>query len=216
MRRLAVLALVLVPVLSRAESAVTCHCFRDRSFDPALPSAADAYILATTRSSLLSAVFGVSKSALVRAVMTGTSPEDLWIAHWAATRSGRPAAWLLGAVGETGSWRAALAGAEEGLGPEFREALSAGTQPAALAAVAIDDVLRTRLGADAAVLRRLRGDGATSEQVVLAAFLSMRTKRPAPELFASYKAGKATWGTILRDAGLEPQAIDPAVRALVH
>lgn len=45
--------------------------------------------LANARSSLLSAVFGVSKATLVQAVMSGTAPEDLWIAHWTAARSGR-------------------------------------------------------------------------------------------------------------------------------
>ena len=215
MRRLLLLALAVIPAAARAESAVTCHCFRDRAFDPALPSAADAYILATTRSSLLSATYGVTKSALVRAVMTGTSPEDLWIAHWAAARTGRSSGFLLMAVGETGSWRAALAGTG-GLPAEFEEALAGGSQPSALAAIAIDDVLRTRLSADADGLRKLRAAGASSEQVVLAAFLADRTRRPAPELFASYKAGKATWGTLLRDAGLEPQAIDAAVRAAVR
>src|SRR5512145_1248718 len=107
---LAALAACALPAAASAVPTVTCHCFKNRSFDPADPPAADPYILAATRSSLLSAAFGVPKATLVRAVMTGTPPEDLWIAHWSAERTGREAAWLLGAIAETGSWRAALAG----------------------------------------------------------------------------------------------------------
>src|SRR5512145_1111442 len=108
---LAALAACALPAAASAVPTVTCHCFKDRSFDPSDPPAADPYILAATRSSLLSAAFGVAKAGLVRAVMSGTAPEDLWIAHWSAARTGRAAEWLLDAHAETASWRAALAGA---------------------------------------------------------------------------------------------------------
>ncbi len=161
-------ALAVAPAGSpRAAPTVECHCFRDRSFDAATPAAADPYILASARSSLLSAAFGVPKAALVRAVMTGTAPEDLWIAHWSGARTGRTAAWLLDAVAETGSWRAALAGAS-GVPAPFAAALARGAAGAELAALAVDDVLAARLGADAASLRALRAAGAGSEQVIVA------------------------------------------------
>src|SRR5512145_1781507 len=96
---LAALALGALPAAAPAAPTVTCHCFKNRSFDPADPPAADPYILAATRSSLLSAAFGVAKAGLVRAVMTGTAPEALWIAHWSSARTGREAGWLLDAHG---------------------------------------------------------------------------------------------------------------------
>jgi hypothetical protein len=40
-----------------AMPAINCHCFQDRAFDPAKPSAADQYYLATTQNRLLAAVF---------------------------------------------------------------------------------------------------------------------------------------------------------------
>ena len=211
---LLVISLVLAPAAASAAPAVTCHCFRNRSYDPSAPSAADGYILATTRSSLLSAVFGVPKSALVRAAMSGTPPEDLWIAHWAAPRTGRSASWLLGALAETGSWRAALAGAT-GLPADFQEALGRGV-PSELASIAVDDVLRTRLGIGAQSLRELRGAGASSEEVVVAAFLSTRVPVSATEVLGRYKGGRATWGKLFHDAGLAPEGIDAAMRTTVR
>jgi hypothetical protein len=212
---LAALALVALPGAAHAAPTVECHCFRNRSFDPAQPSAADPYILAATRSSLLSAAFGVGKSGLVRAVMAGTPPETLWIAHWSAARTGRAAAWLLDARAETGSWRAALAGAGN-LPPPFAAALARGAPDAELAAQAVDDVLASRLGAEPGALRAMRDAGATSEQVIVATFLAARLRTPGPALVARHREGKATWGTLLRDAGLAPEQIEGAVRAALR
>jgi hypothetical protein len=209
------LALAALPAAAAAAPTVTCHCFRERSYDPARPTAADDYILATTRSSLLSASLSVPKGDLVRAVMTGASPDDLWIAHWSAARTGRTAAWLLGSLSETGSWRASLAGTE-GLPPTFLEALGRNEPPSGLAALAVDDVLATRLGAGADALRSLRKAGASSAEVALAIFLAKRLATPAPELLARQRSGRAPWGALLHDAGLEPEGIDAAIRAAVR
>jgi hypothetical protein len=213
---LAAAALVVsLPAFARAEPTVTCHCFQKRTFDPADPASADPYILATTRSSLLSAAFGAGKGGLVRAVMSGTAPDDLWIAHWAGARVGRGAPGLLEEKGAKGSWKAALAGAK-GLGAPFEKALAAGKPDGALAALAVDDVLLARLGASAEDVAALRASGARSEEVVLAAVLAVHGRTAAMPILARVRAGSATWGTALRDAGLAPADMDAAVRRLVR
>jgi hypothetical protein len=213
--RLLALSLALVAPAASAAPTVTCHCFRNRSFDPADPPAADPYILAATRSSLLSAAFGVPKAGLVRAVMAGTPPEDLWVAHWSAAKTGRAADGLLEALMLTGSWRAALGGLR-GLPPEFEAQLARGAPRANLAAFAIDDVLAARLGAEPGAVRALREVGATSEQVIAASFLAPRLKVRGVDLLARFRDGKATWGTLLREAGLAPEELDAAVRQSVR
>jgi hypothetical protein len=157
----------------------------------------------------------VSKATLVRAAMGGTTPEDLWIAYWAAPRAGRSAEWLLDAAGETGSWKAALAGAR-GLPPAFGKALGRGAPAAELAALAVDDVAVARLGADPAELRALRVRGASSEQVVLSLLLAPRLRATPSEVLARHTAGALTWGALLREAALEPSGIEAAVRAALH
>ncbi len=198
-----------------AAPTVDCHCFQDRTWDPSRPDASDPYVLATTRSSLLSASFGVGKRELVAAVMGGTRAEDLWIAYWAGGRAGRDPAALLGARERQGSWRAALASAK-GLGPAFDAALAAGAGDAALSAIAIDDVLLGRLHASAEDLTLLRAAGARSEEVVLAAVLSVRLQAPAMPMLARVRAGRASWSSTLHDAGLLPHDMDAVVRGLVR
>jgi hypothetical protein len=208
-------ALALVPCAARPEPTTGCHCFQDRTFEPARPGAADAYILATTRSSLLSAAFGVPKKDLVLAVMSGTPPEDLWIANWAAVRAKRTAAELLEARKRWGSWKTALAplGA---LRAPFDAALARGALDAELTALAVDDVLVSRATASPTSLRALRAAGASTEEAVVATILSARLGAPVLPLVVQVKAGRATWGSVLKDAGIEPKQLDGIVRAMVR
>lgn len=208
-------ALLLGPTSARPESTTGCHCFQDRTFEPARPGAADAYILATTRSSLLSAAFGVPKAELVRSVMTGTTPEDLWIAHYAAARTKRPAKELLAARAAKGTWGAALAGAGS-LGEPFDAALARGASASELASIAVDDVLVQRARARPAALRAIRSAGATTEETVVATVLSARLGAPVLPLVAEVKGGRATWGGVLDAAGIEPKQLDGLVRAMVR
>jgi hypothetical protein len=211
----AALLLAAAPVPARGDGTAGCHCFRDRTFEPDRPGAADPYILATARSSLLSAAFGVPKGDLVRAVMSGTAPEDLWIAHWAAGRAGRSAAALLEDRARTGSWAKALAGVG-GLAAPFAAALARDAGATELAALAVDDVLVGRLKASPGSLRALRAAGASTEETVVATLLSAQIAAPVLPLVAEVKSGRATWGSVLRDAGLAPGQLDGLVRALVR
>jgi hypothetical protein len=208
-------ALASASIAGAAVPPVTCHCFRNRSFDPANPPAADPYILASARSSLLSAAFGVPKATLVRAVMTGTAPEDLWIAYWTAARTGRDAATLLSVISESGSWRIALTGTK-GLPAAFEAALGRDARPSELAAFAVNDVLTSHLQVSGDTLRALRDAGASSEEVVVSVFLASRLKAPAADVFARFRGGRATWGTLLNEAGLAPEGIEAAMRASVR
>lgn len=195
-----------------ADSTGTCHCYRDRTFDPARPDAADPYILATVRSSLLSAAFGPPKRELVGAAMSGTQPEDLWIAHWAAPRVRLGAAALLDAKASQGSWKAALAG-RPGIDGRFAEALARGAPDADLAGIAVEEVLVKRLGAVPAELAAARAGGASTSELILSALLAARVGTAPATVLLPVKAGKATWGSALQALGLTPKDLDGVVRA---
>lgn len=211
-----VLVLVLVVALAAHAAAaptVTCHCFRDREYDPGRPGAVDPYALATARNSLLASAFGMEKGDVVRALMTGTSPEDLWVSHWAASRLGTDPRALRAARAERGSWKQALAGADATrLGPAFARALAEGRGDTALADAAVDEVLVARLRVDPGALRALRQAGATSPEAVLACLLSPRLRKPAASLVAEARRGSASWGSLLREGGLGPKDIEGEVK----
>jgi hypothetical protein len=208
---------------ARAESAVSCHCYRDRTYDLERPAAADPYVLATTRSSLLSAAYGVPKADLVRTAMAGTAADDLWIAYWGAARAGRTAEAMLEARRQQGSWSAVFRGLQGGedvaAAVRAAEARAGGLlqDPAydALARLAVDDAVTARLGADPAAVRAFRADGASSEETVLAAVLQRHLGVPALPLLRHVRAGGTTWGRLLHESGIAPKDLDGIVRALV-
>lgn len=202
-----------IPSGGRADAAGACHCYRERTFDLERPGAVDPYLLATSRSSLLSAAFGPPKRELVEAVMTGTSPDDLWIAHWAASRTGTPPSRLLEAKKAGGSWKAALAPPGR-LGKAFEGALSRGAADGELAALAVDDVLTSRLRVEPAAVAALHEAGASPGEAILAVVLADRLQTKPVTVLASVKGGGATWGQVLQGLGLTPKDIDPLVRRL--
>jgi hypothetical protein len=199
-----------------AESAVTCHCFREREYTLEAPAAADPYILATTRSSTLAAVYGVDKAVLVRTVMKGTAAEDLWIAYWAGARLGRDASVLLQAKLAAGSWRAVL-GPEHGpkLGAAMTDALARGASDAELAGLAVDDAVVSSLRAPPEVVRLTRAAGASSPEVILALLLAPRLQLGPPEILALAKKGGRSWGALLSDAAIKPDDLDEVVTRAV-
>ncbi len=217
----ALLALLLLALAAPALAGppVSCHCFKDRSFDPASPAAADPYVLATGQNSLLAAAFGMEKKAIVTSKMTGAAGEDLWVAHWAAGKAGLRAEEFLDARSRAGSWAEALAGlgvSAGRLGDGTAEVLARPGADVALARAAVDDVVASRLGVPPADLGAVRALGATDAEAVAAAVLSRLTGRPPSELRQAVAAGKASWGALYHGAGVEPGQIEAEVRRLVH
>ena len=155
----------------------------------------------------------VPKGDLVQAVMSGANPDDLWVAHWVGVRLSLGPGDLLAARDRKGSWQASLGPAgSRGLPAEFERVRGRGGTSAELAAVAVDDVLATRLAARPADLASLRRDGATSPEVILATLLAPRLRTTPAEVLARFRSGKVSWGMLLDEAGMKPKDIDAVVR----
>ena len=59
-----------------AESVTSCHCFKDRTYNPSKKFAADGYILATSFNSLLAEYFAISKRQIIQHKMQGGIDQD--------------------------------------------------------------------------------------------------------------------------------------------
>ena len=206
-------ALAAAPAVARAEQAGACHCYQDRTFDPERPAAADPYILATARSSLVSAAFGVAKRELVGAVMTGTAADDLLLAHWAGARLGQAASALL-SERKVRPWSSLLSGAA-GLPGPIEAALKAGAPDAELARLVVEAVLASRAGATPAELAALRAAGAATNEAILAVALAKRVGTSPAGVAAPVRAGRSSWGALLRSFGLEAKGVDGLVRQAI-
>lgn len=214
------LAIVLLLILTSPALAiptVACHCFQDRSYDPQRPAAVDPYLLANARNSLFAAVFGMEKSAVVQAVMSGNQPEELWVSHYLAERTKNPLTVVETFRRNSNTWGEVLKRLHvqpSSLGEDFYRAAQQGAESDVLASLAVNTILISRLGSDPQEITRLRSAGADDRQLILAHFLSRKTGRPAKSLLAEVRGG-GSWGKIFASTGLSPKEIEREMRAFV-
>lgn len=190
-----------LPVL--AIPAITCHCFKDRFYEPARPAAADPYLLATTQNTFFAIVFKVDKKTVVIKKQQGISSDDLWIAYWIASKTGASAEKLLQIKHNGGTWKDVvesqrLPGKEFGI--PFTRALLAVFSPTLLAETVVDDTFMSyKLHSDVELLA-IRQAGASNQELILATLIAASTKQPARQIYLNVKNGSKTWGALLESA----------------
>ena len=201
--QLIILLLLALPASTFAAPAITCHCFTDRSYDPARPALADPYFLASAQNSFIAEFFGVDKKSIVMKKQKGTSPDDLWIAYWLAARSGVTADYLLENRESGKSWQevaSALKLPAKSLGAGLSAALNARSAPSVLAEAIVNDIFtQYRLIPDSE-LATLRKKGASNQQVIIAAIIAAKTGQPASRIHGEVKSGAKSWGALLTGA----------------
>lgn len=214
----ALFLLFMLPVPASAMPVITCHCFTDRSYDSARPTAADPYFLATTQNSFFAAAFGIDKKTIVIHKQRGVSADDLWIAYWLAARSGADPESLLQGRKAGGSWQqtaSKLAIPAKSMGTRFAYALKNNASNEWLAEAVVDELLLRFRFYGETELAALRKAGAGNQELILAGFLSAKTRQPATQIYRTIKAGGTSWGALLTRAGIDPMDIQAEVAALV-
>ncbi len=188
-----------------ANPVIACHCFQDRTLDPSQPEKVDPYLLATTQNSFLAATFGVNRSQVVRKRMSGTPAEELWITYSLGQKTGTHPDMLQRARRGAGSWADALAAAghdPDALGAPIASALRSGSDEVLAAALA-DEAISRHLKIEPATLAELRSRGATTQEVLLASFLSRRGGSPAVEIWSEVERRETSWGLAASLLGVE-------------
>ena len=210
--------LLMLPMPALAIPAITCHCFTDRSFNPAKPALADPYFLATTQNSFFSVVFKADKKNIVMKKQQGTSSDDLWIAHWVASKSTASAEALLQAKQNKESWHDVIAPlriSHKALGTRFATALNAKLSTARLAEAVVDELsLHYRLVADAE-LNALRKAGASNQELIIAVVIAAKTVQPVKQIYLDVKRGSKTWGALLQVAKIDPKDMQTAIAGIL-
>lgn len=217
--RVCMVLLLLGPFFLQAQVvlAVTCHCFKERSFKPSEPASADPYILATTRNSLVAAASGIEKGAVVKLRMTGTTETDLWLSSYLSTRVNKSTDGLLEARDKASSWPAALDGINldtADLGPAFNDARKAADDDGMARALA-DTVMGKVFEAGEPALKRLKNGGANIAESALSLYLADRMKKTPETIFKEVESGKQTWGSLLNSLGIKIDTIGDRITEAV-
>jgi len=209
------LSLLLSPTQLLAANAISCHCFQDREYNPDQPGAADEYILATSRNSFLSALYGMPKKSIVKARMGGTPAEDLWLAGYLAQQTGQTVAELLAMRQASAGWNellASLPGFPESIDPEVVAPVLARQPVSAIVSALIDLEVKRHLRQSAATVAALRSAGASDQQLILVAFLARQTGSPAVDIIRQRRKKAIPWDIHLDSLGISPRQIDPLLR----
>lgn len=213
-----VLIFLIMPLSAIAAPAITCHCFKDRSFDAARPAIADPYFLATTQNSFFALVFNTDKMSIVMKKQQGTSSDDLWIAYWVAKISGGSADALLRARSRNESWRSIVASLRLNsnvAGARFQNALNANAPSDRLSEAVVDDLFtRYRLMGNAE-LASLRQAGASSQELILATLIAGRLKKSAGSIYGEVKKGAKTWGELIQSARIDTKNMQQEISAIL-
>lgn len=212
------LLLIMMPLQARAIPAITCHCFTDRSFDPARPAAADPYFLATTQNSFFAELFNVDKKTLVVKKQQGAASDDLWIAYWVAARTGASPETLLKAKQEKETWHAALAASPlsgKAAGKRFVAGLDGKAPTPRLAEAVVDELFRRHQLLTDNELAALRQAGAANQELIIATVIAAKTRQPARKVFLEVKGRATTWGSLLQGAKIDPRNMQQEVADLL-
>jgi hypothetical protein len=195
--------LFMLPIPALAIPTITCHCFTDRSYDAGHPAAADEYFLATTQNSFFAIVFNTDKKSIVMKKQQGTSPDDLWVAYWVASKAGKSPDSMLQAKLKSDSWKNVVVPLNltpKSLGARFLNALNANVPTDRLSEAVVDELLLKAQLLSERDLVDLRKAGASNQELIIAIVISSRTKQPAGQLYLEVKAGAQTWGSLLSRA----------------
>ena len=216
--QLSLIILLMLPMPALAIPAITCHCFTDRSYDAAYPALADPYFLATMQNSFFALVFNTDKKTIVIKKQLGTSPDDLWIAYWVASKSGVAPDTLLQAKQKNEAWKDVLAPlllSTKALGTRFSSALNAKSSTAHLAETAVDDVfVRYQLLGDVE-LAAMRQVGASNQELIIATVIAAKTRQPAKQIYLEVKNGSKTWGSLLKWSNIDTKNMQRDISSIL-
>ncbi|MDD2540213.1 MAG: hypothetical protein PHH28_04120 [Desulfuromonadaceae bacterium] len=207
------------PISAHAIPTITCHCFTDRSYDPAQPSMADPYFLASAQNSFFAIVFNTDKRTIVLKKQQGISPDDLWVAYWIASKkSGTTPDSLLQAKRESKTWKhviVPLGLSPKTLGTRFLNALNANELDIRLSDAVVDDLfLKARLLGEGD-LAALRKEGATNQELILATTIATKTRQAVKQVYLEVKSGAKTWGSLLTEAKIDTKNMQQEIASIL-
>ncbi|MCK5683659.1 hypothetical protein KAJ27_06040 [bacterium] len=193
-------------------STSSCHCFKDRSFDPQRKSAADQYLLTTSFNSFIGANFHISKKKIVMMKMQGgVHPDDLLIGLFVAQAANVELNSLLAILDNGGTWKQMFSSESIKSIIDNNKSLAAvrtalDTEGKAVEVVT-DELLKKFFKIRNSDITALRKEGASGREITLVYLLERYGKRdiPSVDILKMHTRMNKSWGEIANFFGLTPK-----------
>jgi len=193
-----------------AESTINCHCFKDRTFNPADPWAADDYILATCFNSFLSRSFAVPKREIVMLKMKeGVGQDDLLIGLQISRITGTDLQQLLGQRRQGIGWSAIVAAMllnDTLKNNRFLDTILTGIPDVEAGAMVADTRIGEFFGVEDDTIQQLRKNGLNEKEITLVLILAHVENQKPAMLVDQHDKENRSWSAIATGFGIEPAA----------
>ncbi len=184
------------------ESTSSCHCFKDRVYNPDKKFAADKYLLTTSFNSFIAVNFKLSKSQIVMMKMKGgIDPDTLLIALYVAKEGGVDLDEVLTVLEHEVSWNEIFASSSIKSSEDAKDvfaAIGAAKSDDAAAEIVTDQLLQSFFGMKDEEIASLHEEGATGRESVLVNIIASHSSRESSptDILAMHSKQKKSWGEI--------------------
>jgi len=209
--------LLILTLLSPAAAGQTdnCHCFRDRSYDPAHRFVADDYLLTTSFNSLIAATLSVSKRKIVMMKMKGgVDPDELLIALYIADKAQAPLDALLSIRDNGGNWQDILNSPSlqqnTGTDPVFAK-ITAGTGDYDITSLITDAMISMYYHAKPELISTLRSEDFSNKELGLIFALNKQATTSVKEIVGMARQKKMSWSEIAHHFNLTPAGVGKTI-----
>ncbi|MFC1523912.1 hypothetical protein ACFL6N_03895 [Thermodesulfobacteriota bacterium] len=215
-----VTVLVIIPglsLMSYAESVKSCHCFKERAYNPQEKFAADDYILASSFNSLLSKSFDIPKRQIVMLKMQGgVGQNDLLIGLKIAGIIGGDLNSLL-KLRQTKTWQAILS--DSGLvknvnDNELIHSIQKGISDQEAGHRIADALIGELYHREADHIAKIRTAGLNEKEINLLYILAHTAKKKPEDFLSLYKNKGKSWSEIAADLGIEAAEVGKLIMNL--
>lgn len=190
----------------------SCHCFKDRIFDPERKSAADQYLLTTSFNSFIGANFHISKKQIVMMKMKGgVHPDDLLIGFFVARAAQVELDSVLAILDNGGTWQQILASESIQNEADKKQSLAAVQEALKTEGLAVEvvtnELLKDFFEISDTDIAKLRKEGANGREITLVYLLERYGKRDitAYDILTMHTRKNKSWGEIANFFGLTPK-----------
>lgn len=191
-----------------AETTIGCHCFKDRSYNPANRFAADDYILATSFNSLLARAFDIPKRQIVMLKMQqNVEQNDLLIALKTAQATKVDLQKILDLRQKKEPWATIIsdaAGDKIISNDPVLKAITTGLPDDRTATAVADALFAGFYKIPLAEIKELRENGLNEKELALLFILARTGNREPKKLVAQHEKDGKSWSEIANDLGIEP------------